>query len=282
MFFKLLINKLLNSNKIIFRSLFSTGIYMILYSIFLTACGNSGKQQNDWDRMNLKGKVKRILTEVYPSHEHFEKKYQPTKKLMKFNEQGLITIYNEEVKSQLTRQIDYNYNDNQAWLKESLKNNQRPGMPQQYWQYELNDKGVQESITCFQTDSSVLYKIILKNNSKGKPINSSYVDCLYPERNPCRVERQYDNNGFVKEEWTYAYEVVTKSCAKTPVKVHFEVNEHGDVVREERNYPKQSRIQKEEIVYQYTYDEQGNWLTKKFIIQRIPRTVEARTIVYYE
>ena len=253
-------------------------LWAILF-LSLSSCSNRNKGPfNDWQRMNLKGKVKQIDFKRYATYEALIQKLEPEKSFVRFDEKGLITQNATFLKNEQIHWIKYDYREDSVYLKESRAIG-KTEHPQAYWWYKLDERGAQIAITSILLDSSINFHIDMETNENGNATEIACSKQKYPTYMPCRVSKIYDENGKIKEELTYPYNETTKKCEEEPNRTVFKLNEKGDVERETTTFVNGT---KQVHSYQYKYDEQGNWIEKIHYAGDFAEDVVFRTLNYYK
>jgi len=263
-----------------FRFFFHISLLSIVFSLFLTSCSEEKKNINDWKRMNLKGKIKQIDVLKYPTYQDLRENQNGQKGFIRFNKKGLIVKSATFVKENLIHWMKYQYKGDSVWIDESKEIANRTDNMQAHWLYKINEQGVQVAITAYFIDSTVNYHIDAEIDADGKTTEIAYSQQRYPERMPCHISKVYDDKGNLKEELTYHYNEITKTCEKTPIRSIFTVNEHGDIIRE-IIHMKDGR-KRTPHSYQLNYDENGNWIEKIHYTGDYTNEVIIRKFTYFE
>jgi hypothetical protein len=265
--------------KHIFYFFLHISLLSIIFSLFLTSCSEDKKNINDWNRMNLKGRIKQIDLLKYPTYEDLRKNKNAQKSFIRFTDNGLIIKSATFIKSNLIHWMKYQYYGNSVWIDESKELDNKVNQIQAHWLYKINDQGAQVEVTAYFIDSTINYHIDAEIDADGKTTEITYSQQRYPDRIPCRISKIYDDNRNLKEELSYRYNKITRTCEKTPTRSTFTVNEQGDIVREVihtkdgRKRPPHS--------YKLNYDKKDNWIEKIHYTGDYTNEVIIRKFTYF-
>ncbi|MFK8271821.1 hypothetical protein [Capnocytophaga stomatis] len=248
-------------------------ILLAITAISLIGC-NSNKENNDWKRDNLKGRVKSINIRFYEAIE----KFGQIEKGERFEQDELnkFTRYNKEGNKE--EEIFYNRDES---LKGTVK-------------YKYDNKGNTSELIFYFNDGTSLLGTKYKYDEKGNKIEEnnyqtdgeidSKVTFLYDNKNNLIEKNEYMSDGSLKYRWKYTY----NKGFNTEIKVYgsngdfrgqmtFSYNEKGDVLEENqkgKNYEMR-------MVYK-DYDLHSNWTRQIWYEKGKPKGIVEREIQYYE
>lgn len=246
----------------------------------LMSCSKESKTINDWQRMNLKGKIQQIDELKYATYADLRQKNASKKNLTRFKKNGLISssgIYRAN-NNMLWMKYHYSLDLDSIWIREVIEIGGKNEQPQAYWLYLLDEKGAQINITSILIDSSINFHIDLAVNNDGNATEIIYSQQKYPNNIPCRITKIYDEKGRIKEELTYRYDEIRKKCEDHPTTSVFKLNEQGDIIEEVlTTYDGRKRNHS----YHYDYDDKGNWIQRVHYTRGAVMDIMVRKFTYY-
>lgn len=260
------------------KSSFFFLLILILITCF-TNCSNKAKRINDWQRMYLNGRVQQIDELKYPSYQDLQRKQNAQKSFTRFTTDGLIAKSGIYMGANDILWMKYEYKNDSVWIVESREINSKNDYPQAYWLYQLDAYGAQKSITSILIDSSINFHIDMEVNDAGEATEIVYSQQKHPAHVPCKINKVYNEDGTIKEEFSYRYNDILEQCAEKPTHSVFKINKYGHVERENMvTYDGRKRV----FSYQYQYDEQGNWIQRIHYTGDNAGEVILRELTYYK
>lgn len=251
----------------------------ILLNTCLISCSNKSKKINDWQRMDLNGRIQQVDELKYASFYDYKKNQNAQKSFTRFNTDGLISKSAIYMGANDILWMKYEYKSDSVWIVESRELNSKNDHPQAYWLYKIDPYGAQRSITSILIDSSINFHIDTEVNDAGQATEIVYSQQKHPIHVPCKISKIYDENGFIKEELSYRYNSTLEQCDEKPTHSIFKTNKYGHVEREDMTtYDGRERV----YFYQYEYDEQGNWTRRIHYIGEDSDEVIIREFTYYK
>lgn len=258
---------------------FSILLIFILLNTCFFSCSNNAKKINDWQRLNLKGRIQQIDELKYPTFQDFKQKQNAQKSFTRFTTSGLISKSGIYMGPNDILWMKYEYKGDSVWIVESREINSKNDYPQAYWLYKVNPYGGQESITSILIDSSINFHIDTEINEVGKVTEIVYSQQKHPTHVPCRITKVYNEDGTIKEEFSYRYNDVLEKCYETPTHSIFKNNEYGHIEQENMTtFDGRNRI----YSYQYEYDEQNNWTQRIHYTGNESGEIIVRELTYYK
>ncbi|WMX13804.1 MULTISPECIES: hypothetical protein [unclassified Aureispira] len=252
-------------------------LFIVLGHSFLS-CSKESKQFNDWHRMNLKGQIQQIDEVKYPTFRDLQLKQNGKKSFIRFTPKGLINKSAIYMGPNDILWMKYSYKGDSVWIDEVRELYSKHEQPQAYWLYKLAPNGIQKSITSILIDSSINFHIDLETNTAGNTTEIVYSQQKHPTHVPCKIQKVYDDNGHIQEEFSYHYNNILEKCHETPTHSTFKVNEHGDIIREKMvTYEGRKRT----YAYHYEYDSIGNWIQRIHYTGNDVGEVITRSYTYY-
>lgn len=253
-------------------------IFTVLIISFLS-CSKESKKINDWQRMNLKGRIQQIDESKYPSYQALQLKQAPQKSFTRFTVNGLINKSGIYMGEKDILWMKYDYRGDSVWIEETRELNSKNEYPQAYWLYKVDPYGAQTSITSILIDSSINFHIDMDINENGNATEIRYSQQKYPTHVPCKITKVYNDDGSIKEEFTYRYNQILEKCNEEANHSVFTINEQGHVEREKMTtYDGRKRV----YSYQYKYDDQGNWTQRIHYTGDEAGEVIIRNLTYYK
>jgi hypothetical protein len=229
--------------------------------------------------MTLNGRVQQIDELKYPTYQDLQKKQNAQKSFTRFSIEGLISKSGTYMGPKDILWMKYEYKSDSVWIVESREINNKNDYPQAYWLYKINPYGAQQSITSILIDSSINFYIDMEVNQAGNATEIIYSQQKYPAQVPCKISKVYDENGVIKEEFSYRYNNIIEQCAEKPNHSIFKVNKYGHIEQEKMvTYDGRNRT----YSYQYEYDEQGNWTQRIHYTGIDAGAVTLRELTYYK
>lgn len=252
--------------------------FILLNTCFIS-CSNNSKKINDWQRMELSGRIQQIDELKYPSFRDFQQKRNAQKSFTRFTTEGLISKSGIYMGENDILWMKYEYKGDSVWIVESREINSKNDFPQSYWLYKIDPYGVQQSITSILIDSSINFHIDTEVNEDGKVTEIVYSQQKHPTHVPCKISKVYKEDGTIKEEFSYRYNNILEQCDETPSHSVFKTNKYGHVERENMTtFDGRKRV----YSYQYEYDDQGNWTQRIHYIGEDSGEVILREFTYYK
>jgi hypothetical protein len=261
------------------RTTLFTSLLFILLNTCFTSCSNDANKINDWQRMNLNGRVQQIDELKYPTFQDFQQKQNAKKSFTRFTTDGLISKSGIYMGANDILWMKYEYKGDSVWIVESREINSKNDYPQSYWLYKVDSYGAQRSITSILIDSSINFHIETEVNKAGNVTEIVYRQQKHPEHVPCKISKVYNENGTIKEEFSYRYNNILEECDETPTHSIFKTNKQGHIERENMTiYNGRARV----YSYQYEYDKQGNWTQRNQYIEQDAGAFILRELTYYK
>lgn len=246
----------------------------------LFSCKPSQPLRTDWDRLNLRGRVQLYEEWSYGSYDAFKVNNFNRHTVTRFTPQGQVQkegYYTNKPGYMYWR--TFTYTPGRVWIKEILEINSSNPQPQQYWEYELDDRGEQRVVRSFLIDSSLNYQIEFELNSDYLPTAIEYSEVRSPQLHPCKILRTYDEQKRLATEEIYVYNTDMNQCYDKPSRSKFTYNEEGDVQREILNLYTGGSPQY--LSYQYLYDSVGNWTQRLTYTGDDVTSVTKRSFLYH-
>lgn len=256
------------------------------------------KRENDLSKKNIKGKVKERAVWVYApdatgkidknalmggvevtynkdGNQLTWKSYDEQKQLLDawvytYNEQGLLKE-EKTVNGPVVRQLYYRYNP-QHQLEQSKEHTNGALVKTTNYQYDEQGNLVL-SHSFFEAS---------KSESKRKQrfnANNQLVELqVYDEANVVQLKKVYGYN----EQGQQSEQAIYSGNNVPSYKRQFIYDEQGNPVKDWAYLEDGQLSEKDAFNYQYTYDEQGNWLTKtKTDTNGQPLEYSTQTLVYF-
>lgn len=229
--------------------------------------------------MHLHGRVQQIDELKYSTYQDLQQKRSAQKNFTRFTTDGLISKSGIYMGANDILWMKYNYKGDSIWIVESREINSKNDYPQAYWLYKVDPSGAQRAITSILIDSSINFHIDMEVNESGNATKIIYSQQKHPSHLPCKINKVYDENGFIKEEFSYRYNDILEQCDEKPTHSTFKINKHGHIERENMTtYDGRKRV----YSYHYEYDEQGNWIQRIHYTGDDAGEVILRELTYYK
>lgn len=249
---------------------------------FISSCNFSAPppEMSDWKQLQLKGKVKEIQETIYPNYAATQMKQPSYKVVSRFDTSGMLHDNATYLPSGQVRWIKYSYSQDSVIAEkyQELQNGK------EIWQgsliYILDERRAQKEVIDILVSRKVGHRIQITTNAAGYNIGFNYVDRMFPERVPCRVERQLNEDNQTLQESVWIYNPAEENCFEEPAVVKRANNEQGHMLAEKSfDIEGKSLFEK---TYQYKYDDQGNWTERLTYTNEIAGGVSIRKIIYYD
>jgi hypothetical protein len=229
--------------------------------------------------MNLNGRVQQIDELKYPTFLDFQQKQNAQKSFIRFTIDGLISKSGIYMGPNDILWMKYEYKSDSVWIVESREINSKNNYPQSYWLYKVDPYGVQQSITSILIDNSINFHIEMEMNEAGNATEIIYSQQKHPAHVPCRISKVYNENGTLKETFSYRYNNILEQCDEKPTHSIFKINKYGHVKQENMTtYDGRKQI----YSYQYEYDAQGNWTQRIHYTGEDAGEIVLRELTYYK
>jgi len=257
--------------------LFAILVFTLLSTCFIS-CSNDSKKVNDWQRMNLSGRVQQIDELKYPTFRDFQQKQNVQKSFTRFTRDGLISKSGIYMGPSDILWMKYEYKSDSVWIVESREINSKNNYPQSYWLYKVDPYGIQQSITSILIDSSINFHIEMEMNEAGNATEIIYSQQKHPAHVPCRISKVYNENETLKETFSYRYNNILEQCDEHPTHSIFKNNKYGHIKQENMTtYDGRERV----YSYQYEYDTLGNWTQRIHYTGEDAGEMTLRELTYY-
>ncbi len=254
--------------------------YNLLIIAVLVGCGKS-QNRNDLKQELLLGNVKSVKEISYQLTKVKGKLVRGKRKrrfdyiedfYLEFNKNGKrIHDVTYQKDNSIWNEWFYKY-DNDGLLSYKYCHTSNPKSIRKDWVYTYDIMNRINMISSFDTHAKNFY------NNKGQVsfvlryTNRGSSPVYYKE---FKEKYYYDENGFLKLNCTYYY------GAKWYLYYKYVNDKNGNVL-EERISSKLKDLKKASPVeYRYTFDDQGNWITKTLIAYKHPKYIIRRKIVYF-
>lgn len=256
-------------------------LIVTFYSIIFFSCSNEKTYSNE---MNLNGNVKSILTKEYngiDKNGNIEKFGEVSKgiSLLNFNNKNQLVeaiIYNlDKTKIKELKKYEYNKEGKLKAIEETNDSKYLDKYRLSKFTYPEKDKEIEK---WYNSDGECTYtwnttfddnsNAIITNSYKDGKLNWSNK-YIYDNQNRLieSISYQKDSLNFNKNIITYdglkeTIEVYEKNDVFFAMKVIVD-NENGDLISI-TNYNTKKEISREPEIYQYEYDNNNNWIVKKY------------------
>lgn len=234
---------------------------------------------NDWKQFSVKGKVKEIQTDYYASYPDLLKKKKAYRTISRFSKTGYLHDYANYEPNGLVYWTKYTYVNDSIIAKKYLESNNGREVWQGTWIYLLDERKAQVQIDEILVNKELNFSIKTQTNAAGFNTQLTYTDKLFPDRVPCKVTRQYDDQNQLIEEHIWNYDVAKGECYENPIKIHRKNNEWGDAAIE-KIFNLENVLVRDKT-YVYKYDSLHNWTDKRAYEHDNITAIELRKIIYY-
>jgi uncharacterized lipoprotein NlpE involved in copper resistance len=251
---------------------------IILFAlILLSGCSNQ-KNKNDWEKDNLKGKVKSLKVFDFKAVDRFgkiEKDSLKSKSIYTYDVKGNrieTNIYNSD--GSLSDNFSYKYDDKENKIESNRYTSDGRLYLKMLDQYD--NKGNKIESNWYNSDSSLYLKTLYQYDNKGNKIksNSYNPDGSFNDN----FSYRYDNKGNMIESKSY------KSDGSLEWKETNLYNNKGNIIKENLSFESYNKEMKNfDANSEYKYDDKGNWIEQ--IIHHSPEIsyeIRERTFEYYE
>ena len=241
---------------------------ILISALLLTAGYAFGQVKTDWDRDNLKQKVKSTKVTMFLTAK--DNKNNIIKGEIISNFENRKTTYNSSGEGEEV--IYYDANDNVTEVIRLPKNDilrERINTyrnPNKGFEDKYDDKGNIIETTYSDDNGNVLTKSYYKYNDKGYRIEHIY-NSINVEPRYRRFVFEYDKKG------NKVRDIAFNEKGEKIDQARYRYNRYNDMVKEKSD--------KTVMKYRYKYDDNKNWIEKITISENKPLMISERTIEYY-
>lgn len=268
-------------------------IYICFLGTLLLSVSYSFAQENDWEKMNLEGKVKSLIVDecLTTRLQNDINKICKIQRKYFFNTEGYIVKQQTFQFSQLVEQLNYTYEDNR--LKSISSVNRDSSLRAIHtFLYDSEGNRIEENI--INSDKSPNARYTYNYDEKNRKIEM------------VGYNMKTDSNQFIKETFQYdGYgNLIEETSENRTIKNTYKVNKDGIIEEKQVTITNNDKIQSKSTVYftydvkgyciqelvlqenrktetNYLYDEIGNWTSKRTIESKDRIISTEREIEYY-
>lgn len=272
---------------------------IILLSLFLFSFTDGTRKKTDWEKDELKGRVKSVHTFYYEKSDektlainpltlskndttkHFISDYDVNGNITSYktNTDLVLLVSNYDSTANVIISAKYNFNDKLVYEDTTMLDNNGNRIEQITKGYEpspynfrasynVDAKGNELEMDAY-SNQKFLYKWVYKYDEKGNRIED--VQFYLLDSFLQKLVYQYDENRNMTEMALFKDSLIERTT--------FKYNKQGSIIEEAKYGPDDKLI--ETRSYKYDYDDKGNWIRKINLNKKQQPAVTIRVIEYY-
>jgi len=285
----------------------SKQLLFLIVIVIISGCGRRKCLKygikNDWNKLGLHGKVKKIIIQKYKYHPQLEqnktsndKPVESSVELVRFNKNGFEYVDGKKnvygIKSSYFYKYKLNKSNKIKGIYRSFNSKKDSIM------YYYSDECMVDSVHKYYANGNLKYRSIYSYKDgivKRKKVISyaeegykrNIVHINYNKSGQKTEQKSRYANGFFGYDWRYTYNKKGKvktikrygSFGKVERKDSFNYNKENNVITSNHVYFENHLSY--QLKYKYKYDNNGNWVSKVASKNDLKTSLIKRKITYY-